>query len=129
LGRSPLSEKAVLVMSFNYANKIREDLKTVPWDLVVMDEAHKLRNAYRASNKVGQGIRWATEDCRKLLLTATPLQNSLLELYGLSTLIDENLFGDVNSFRSQFANAGANLAALRERLGTFSKRTLRSQVA
>lgn len=73
----------------------------VAWDLVVIDEAHKLRNAYRPSNKVGRGIRWATEDCRKLLLTATPLQNSLLELFGLSTLIDEHLFGDVGSFRSQ----------------------------
>jgi len=35
------------------------------------------------------GLRWATKDCRKLLLTATPLKNSLLELYDLSTLIDE----------------------------------------
>jgi ERCC4-related helicase len=129
LGKSPLAPRAIVIMSHTYANARRDDLKAIAWDLVVIDEAHKLRNAYRPSNKVGQGIRWATEDCRKLLLTATPLQNSLLELYGLSTLIDESLFGDVNSFRSQFANAGANLAALRERLGTFSKRTLRSQVA
>ncbi|MBX3399510.1 MAG: DEAD/DEAH box helicase family protein [Gemmataceae bacterium] len=127
-GRSPLAEKAILVMSFNYANAIREELKTIAWDLVVVDEAHKLRNAYRPSNKVGQGIRWATEDCRKLLLTATPLQNSLLELYGLSTLIDEHLFGDVNSFRSQYASAGSNLEALRSRLASFCKRTLRNQV-
>ncbi len=84
-GRDPLNEKCVLIISLNYANALREELKRVAWDLVVMDEAHKLRNAYRPSNKVGQGIRWATEDCRKLLLTATPLQNSLLELYGLST--------------------------------------------
>ena len=33
-------------MSYNYANKIREELKTIAWDLVVIDEAHKLRNAY-----------------------------------------------------------------------------------
>jgi SNF2 family DNA or RNA helicase len=128
LGKSPLSEKAVIVMSFNFANKIRDELKSIAWNLVVIDEAHKLRNAYRPSNKVGQGIRWATEDCRKLLLTATPLQNSLLELYGLSTLIDEHLFGDVNSFRTQYASAGASLDALRKRLGTFCKRTLRNQV-
>ncbi len=127
-GRAPLSEKAVIVMSFNFANKIRDELKAVSWDLVVIDEAHKLRNAYRPSNKVGQGIRWATEDCRKLLLTATPLQNSLMELYGLSTLIDEHLFGDVNSFRAQYASAGANLDSLRQRLSTFCKRTLRNQV-
>ena len=128
LGRAPLSENAVLVMSFNYANKIRDDLKAISWDLVVIDEAHKLRNAYRPSNKVGQGIRWATEDCRKLLLTATPLQNSLVELYGLSTLIDEHLFGDINSFRAQYTGAGSNLEALRQRLATFCKRTLRNQV-
>lgn len=127
-GRSPLNEKAVIIVSFNFANRLREELKSIAWEMVVIDEAHKLRNAYRPSNKVGQGIRWATEDCRKLLLTATPLQNSLLELYGLSSLLDEHLFGDVNSFRSQYTGAGSNLEALRQRLSTFCKRTLRNQV-
>ena len=127
-GQTPLGSHAVVVMSHHFANRLREELKTIAWDLVVIDEAHKLRNAYRPSNKVGQGIRWATEDCRKLLLTATPLQNSLLELYGLSTLIDERLFGDVNSFRSQYASAGSNLEALRQRLSIFCKRTLRNEV-
>jgi len=126
--RDPLHPGAILIVSLHYANALREELRAVTWDLVVIDEAHKLRNAYRPSNKVGQGIRWATEDCRKLLLTATPLQNSLLELYGLSTLIDEHLFGDVNAFRSQYAGAGSDLAALRARLAPFCKRTLRNQV-
>jgi SNF2-related domain len=127
-GRAPLNEKAVLIISFNYANAQRDELKAIAWDLVVVDEAHKLRNAYRPSNKVGQGIRWATEDCRKLLLTATPLQNSLLELFGLSTLIDEHLFGDINAFRAQYASAGSSIADLRQRLSMFCKRTLRNQV-
>jgi hypothetical protein len=127
-GRAPLTEKAVLIMSLNYANALREELKTFTWDLIVIDEAHKLRNAYRPSNRVGQGIRWATEDCRKLLLTATPLQNSLVELYGLSTLIDEHLFGDLNSFRSQYASLGSSITELRQRLSGFCKRTLRNQV-
>jgi SNF2-related domain/Helicase conserved C-terminal domain len=127
-GRSPLAQNAILVMSFHFANRFRDELKAIAWDLVVIDEAHKLRNAYRPSNKVGQGIRWATEDCRKLLLTATPLQNSLLELYGLSTLIDEHLFGDLNSFRSQYTGAATSLDPLRQRLSTFCKRTLRNQV-
>jgi superfamily II DNA/RNA helicase len=126
--REPLAIGQVIVMSFHFANRLREELKAVAWNLVVIDEAHKLRNAYRASNRVGQGIRWATEDYRKLLLTATPLQNSLLELYGLSTLIDERLFGDIESFRSQYTGANGNLVALRERLASFCKRTLRNQV-
>jgi hypothetical protein len=127
-GSAPLREKVVLILSFNFANALRDELKAIAWDLVVMDEAHKLRNAYRPSNKVGQGIRWATEDCRKLLLTATPLQNSLLELFGLSTLIDEHLFGDLNAFRTQYASGGSNISELRQRLSGFCKRTLRNQV-
>ncbi len=126
--RHPLQQKAVLIVSYNFVNKIKEEIKSIAWDLVVIDEAHKLRNAYRTSNKVGQGIRWATEGCRKLLLTATPLQNSLLELYGLTTLIDDNIFGELNGFRAQFMNAGANINELRIRLRTFCKRTLRNQV-
>ncbi|MDO9011054.1 MAG: SNF2-related protein [Gallionella sp.] len=127
-GQSPLSQKTIIILSYNYANKMRDELKAIAWDLVVIDEAHKLRNAYRESNKIGQGLRWATEDCRKLLLTATPLQNSLMELYGLSTLIDEHLFGDVNVFRSQYVSAGGDLEGLRQRLSGFCRRTLRNQV-
>lgn len=127
-GRDPIQPGAILILSFHFAHALRDELKSIRWDLVVIDEAHKLRNAYRPSNKVGQGIRWATEDCRKLLLTATPLQNSLLELYGLSTLIDERLFGDVNAFRAQYVSAGSDIAALRARLASFCKRTLRNQV-
>jgi hypothetical protein len=128
LGRAPLNEPGIVIVSFNYASALREEIKAIGWDLVVIDEAHKLRNAYRPSNRVGQGIRWATEDCRKLLLTATPLQNSLVELYGLSTLIDEHLFGDINAFRARYASAGSSMIDLRQRLATFCKRTLRNQV-
>jgi SNF2 family DNA or RNA helicase len=128
LGRSPLNEKGIVIISFNYACALSDEIKSIAWDMVVIDEAHKLRNAYRLSNKVGQGIRWATEDSRKLLLTATPLQNSLVELYGLSTLIDEQLFGDVNAFRARYGSAGSSMTDLRQRLATFCKRTLRNQV-
>jgi SNF2 family DNA or RNA helicase len=128
LGRAPLNKKAILIVSFNFASALRDEIKAIAWDLVVVDEAHKLRNAYRPGKKVGQNIRWATEDSRKLLLTATPLQNSLVELYGLSKLIDEHLFGDINAFRARYASAGSNIADLRQRLATFCKRTLRNQV-
>ncbi len=127
-GLAPLRQKAVVVMSYNYAMRIREEVRSMAWDLVVMDEAHKLRNAYRESNKIGQAIRWATGDSRKLLLTATPLQNSILELYGLSTLIDERIFGDINAFRSQFTDVGGDIGSLRDRLASFCKRTLRKDV-
>ncbi len=125
---APFLSDRVVVTSMHFASARADEIRAVPWDLVVIDEAHKLRNAYRQSNRMGQNIRWATEERRKLLLTATPLQNSLLELYGLATLIDERMFGDLPSFRTQYTNAGADLAGLRERIKSFCKRTLRSQV-
>jgi hypothetical protein len=127
-GISPFNQKSVIILSYHFASRMREELRAIAWDLVVIDEAHKLRNAYRESNKVGQGVRWATADCRKLLLTATPLQNSLVELYGLSTLIDEYLFGDLNAFRSQYVSSGGDLEGLRQRLSGFCRRTLRKDV-
>ena len=125
---TPFGTDKVVLTSFHFASRCRGEIRTVPFDLVVIDEAHKLRNAYRPSNKMGQNIKWAVEERKKCLLTATPLQNSLLELYGLSTILDDLLFGDVNAFRTQYTNAGADLNALRTRLQTFCQRTLRRQV-
>ncbi|HWQ37090.1 MAG TPA: SNF2-related protein [Burkholderiales bacterium] len=125
---NPFEAEEIVITSMHFASQHAPDIRPIQWDLVVIDEAHKLRNAYRQSNRMGQNIRWALEDRRKVLLTATPLQNSLLELYGISTLIDDHLFGDLPSFRSQFVNAGGDLEDLRNRLRTFSIRTLRRQV-
>ncbi len=120
--------KAVVIMSYQFAAKLEAELRVVPWDVVVIDEAHELRNAHHASNRTGQALRRALQGRKKLLLTATPLQNSLMELYGLSTLIDEHVFGDEAAFRKQFMNSGTGLDELRDRLASFAKRTLRRDV-
>jgi len=125
---NPFEQERVIITSMNFATRMKQEIRIIPWDITVIDEAHKLRNAYRESNRMGQAIRWALEDHRKLLLTATPLQNSLLELYGLSTLIDDKLFGDLASFRSQYVGKDGDLDELKVRLRSFCQRTLRSQV-
>lgn len=125
---NPFVHNGIVICSIHFASSRAAEIKPMQWDIVVIDEAHKLRNAYRQSNRMGQNIRWALEDRRKILLTATPLQNSLLELYGLSTIIDDRTFGDLPSYRTQYVNVGGNLQELRERLETFCVRTLRSQV-
>lgn len=125
---NPLDQDVISVMSFHFAAGLEEQLRAIPWDLVVIDEAHKLRNAHRDSHRTGQALKRALAGSRKLLLTATPLQNSLMELYGLSTVIDEHLFGDAVSFRSMYMRDGNDIEGLRRRLAEFSKRTLRRQV-
>jgi len=120
--------KAVIIVSYQFAAKLEAELRAVPWDVVIIDEAHKLRNAHRPSNRTGQALKRALDGRKKLLLTATPLQNSLMELYGLSTLIDEHLFGDETAFRKQFVNGNPDMDELRARISTFAKRTLRRDV-
>ena len=118
----------VLIMSYEFARKYAEQLQATDWDCVVLDEAHKLRNAYKDSNKIGQALRIAFAGKKKLLLTATPLQNSLMELYGLSLFLDPYLFGDAKLFRRDFI-AQPNSDALRLRLRGFVQRTLRRDVS
>lgn len=124
----PFDQPGVNVVSYNFAAKMSDKLRLTPWDLVIFDEAHKLRNAHRESHRTGQAIKEAFGACNKLLLTATPLQNSLMELYGLSTVIDSQLFGDALSFRRQYLRGGEDLEGLKDRLQEFTKRTLRKQV-
>ena len=123
----PFEVGRVVIISYQFAGKMQTEMRETQWDLVVIDEAHKLRNVYKQTSKIGQKLRWALENRRKVLLTATPLQNSLLELYGLSTLLDSELFGDVETFRDLYMKDG-NLIALRNRINRFCKRTLRNQV-
>ncbi|MBL1376471.1 SNF2-related protein [Zobellella iuensis] len=124
----PFSHPVISIFSFQFAKRMEQQLRQIPWDLVVIDEAHKLRNAHQDSNIIGNCIRETFAGCKKLLLTATPLQNSLLELFGLSTIIDENLFGDKASFRQQYMRSDSDLIGLKSRLGEFVHRTLRKQV-
>jgi len=83
----PLDRDVISIMSLNFAARMEEQLGNIPWDLVAIDEAHKLRNAHRKSNETGQSLKRSLAGRRKLLLTATPLQNSLMELYGLSVVV------------------------------------------
>lgn len=122
----------VVITSYEFSALKADEIRVLQWDLVVFDEAHRLRNVYRKDGSVrAKRLRDATRDRFKVLLTATPLQNSLMELYGLISVLDEHHFGDEDSFRSQYltgTNARTGLLMLRKRLEPICKRTLRRQV-
>jgi superfamily II DNA or RNA helicase len=127
---NPFDQPKIILCSFQFTRTKEAYIRQTPWDLVVIDEAHRLRNVYKASNKIANAIKGAIADRPKTLLTATPLQNSLLELYGLVSIIDDFTFGDLRSFRSQFSrmNTQGDYQALRERIRPICQRTLRRQV-
>ena len=118
-----------VICSYQFAKSKADDLKSIDWDLVVLDEAHRLRNVYKTSNVIAKTLKDALSHVHsKVLLTATPLQNSLFELYGLVSFIDDRVFGDLDSFRSQFTGREQAFNGLRDRLAPICKRTLRKQV-
>lgn len=122
----------VVITSYEFTALKAGEIHAINWDLVVFDEAHRLRNVYKKDGaQRAKKLREATRDRFKILLTATPLQNSLMELYGLVSVLDEHHFGDEDSFRSQYvAGPGARNGHifLRKRLEPICKRTLRRQV-
>lgn len=129
--KNPLNtEDAIVICSYQFCKSKAEFIKGINWDLVVLDEAHRLRNVYKTSNKIARAIKDAIFENNKLLLTATPLQNSLLELYGLVSFIDEHAFGDFTSFKSKFSKITSDdqFYELKQRLAPICKRTLRRQV-
>ncbi|WP_038956628.1 SNF2-related protein [Bradyrhizobium japonicum] len=125
-------EGAVVITSYEFVATKADDVARGRWDLVIFDEAHRLRNVYKQDGSVrAKKIRDATRAFFKVLLTATPLQNSLLELYGLVSVLDEHFFGSEAVFRSTYlggANGRNSLLFLRKRLEPICKRTLRRQV-
>ena len=127
--RRPFEQPHIVICSYQFAARHAEELMTIPWDLVVIDEAHRLRNVYRPDNRIGRTLKAALANVPKVLLTATPLQNSLMELYGLVSLIDDYAFGDAKSFRAQYARlTDGQFDELKQRLRPICHRTLRRQV-
>lgn len=120
----------IIICSYQFVKSKAPYIKAHSWDLVIIDEAHRLRNVYKPSNKISNVIKAALSGKKKILLTATPLQNSILELYGLISVIDDYAFGDLDSFRKQYGklNDSDNFDLLKERLTSICNRTLRRQV-
>ena len=127
---SPFDQDSIVICSYQFAANKAEYLTKVPWDIVVIDEAHRLRNVYKKQNKTARILRDALHSTPKVLLTATPLQNSLMELYGLVSFIDEYIFGDLKSFRQRYAKLTTedSFMELKKRLAPICQRTLRRQV-
>lgn len=127
---NPFTQNVIVICSYQFVQKQAHYVNAISWDLVVIDEAHRLRNVYKSTNKIANAIKSAVNERPKLLLTATPLQNSLLELYGLVSIIDEYTFGDLESFRSKYLRVRNEemFGELKQRLSPICIRTLRKQV-
>lgn len=123
-------EDEIVICSYQFAKTKAPYINQTKWDLVIIDEAHRLRNVYKPSNKTANAIKESLRPFKKVLLTATPLQNSILELFGLVSIIDDYVFGDIKSFKEQYSRITneEDYEDLRNRIQPVCHRTLRKQV-
>lgn len=118
----------VLICSYEFVLRHEASLSR-HWDLVVADEAHRLRNYWNGPRaKVPSAVARLVQNASKtVLLTATPLQNRLDELYGLVSVFDPDYFYSLEAFRERYVKNRNSYGDddLVDRVATISKRTLR----
>ena len=102
----PLTYDGIFIVSYQFAYSRSKLIEKQPWNLVLIDEAHRMRRVYRGhdASKMAYEIRKIIADKPKALLTATPLQNNLMELYGIASFIDDKLLGTPYSFKTRFVD-------------------------
>jgi SNF2 family DNA or RNA helicase len=123
----------IVICSYEYVAAQKGKVSMIDWHLVVFDEAHKLRNIYQPKgSKRAKDVVEATERAEsRILLSATPIQNNLMELYGLASVIDAHYFGDAKSSRTLYVNRQKDPISfddLKRRIQPLCHRTLRKQV-
>jgi ERCC4-related helicase len=124
--------ETIILVSYEFAARRSDEIKRIPWDLVIFDEAHRLRNVYKkAGSARAKNLKDALAERFKILLTATPLQNSLMELYGLVSIVDNQFFGDETTFKTMYGGSRPDiltLNSLKTRITPIYKRHLRRDV-
>lgn len=118
----------ITIFSYNCAVQFKKLMKDCDWDLVVIDEAHKLRNFYKGKTKIAEGINETFLGKKKLLLTATPIQNSLMDIFSLVSIIDPSILGNEYSFMENYLYSERRHEELKRRLQCVLHRTLRRDV-
>lgn len=116
-------EVSIVIASYDYSSKLIKRFPHVKWDFLIIDEAHNLRNVFHGTKRA-KNLYDLTHGIPKILLTATPLQNSLTDLHGLVSFIDPRIFGSEKVFNRRFVD-GCDYEELKQELLPVLYRTLR----
>jgi SNF2 family DNA or RNA helicase len=128
------ADRPVAIASLAAARRdpLKSALTGAPWDLIIVDEAHRVRAPRSASGKLVRELR----SRHLLLLTATPVENRLQDLYEMVSLVAPGLLGTAVQFRAAHGAGSAapgteprNVAALRKRTAEVMIRHRRSEVS
>lgn len=88
----------VLVTTYEMCLREKSSLKRLSWEYIVIDEAHRIKNA---DSMLSQIVR-AFNSRSRLLITGTPLQNNLMELWSLLNFLLPDVFSSADDFQAWF---------------------------
>ena len=120
-------QDAIVVTTYDFAADNEEAAKVVNWDLTVFEEANALSPVYQEDNKQAKALKRIAGDSFKLLLTGTPIEKNIMDLYGLIWFIDETLLPGEKEFLARYLRRPENYPELSEQVSRYCFRTLRSQ--
>ena len=120
-------QDAIVITTYDFAADNEEAAKVVNWDLTVFEEANSLSPVYQEDNKQAKALKRIAGDSFKLLLTGTPIEKNIMDLYGLIWFIDETLLPGEKEFLARYLRRPENYPELSEQVSRYCFRTLRSQ--
>lgn len=119
-------QNAIVITTYDFAADNEEAASDVRWDLTVFEEANALSSGYQAENKQAKALRRVAGDSFKLLLTGTPIEKNIMDLYGLIWFIDETVLPGEQEFLARYLRRPENYSELAQRISKYCFRTLRS---
>eukprot|EP00501_MAST-03F_sp_TOSAG23-6_P001476 GSMAST32.ASY1.ANO1.1534.1 assembled CDS len=116
----------VLLTSYEILYSDREFLEEIPWQATVIDEGHRLRNM---KSKI-LGAFEEMDSLWSLLLTGTPLQNNLMELWTLLDFVAPRRFGTAEEFEYQYGEltSSEQVQSLQKRMAPYVLRRVKEDV-
>jgi len=116
----------VLVANYTQLRRHSAKFRSVKWDVVVLDEGQFIKNPTSQVALAARGLPAR----HRLVLTGTPIENRLSDLWSLFAFAQPGLLGDHTSFRKQYNDASADsLARLHRRVTHFLLRRTKAQAA
>lgn len=120
-------QNAVVVTTYDFAAENEAAASKINWDLTVFEEANALSSVYQEGNKQAKALKRIAGDSFKLLLTGTPIEKNIMDLYGLIWFIDEAVLPGEKEFLARYLRRPENYPELSERVSKYCFRSLRSQ--
>lgn len=124
---NPFLQDALVITTYDFLATQQELASQVAWDVIAFEEATALCSVYQADNKQARVLKTIAQNAFKLLLTGTPIEKNIMDLYGLIYFIDETILPTEQAFLQRYLRKPENYPELAEKVSKYCFRTLRLQ--